>query len=684
VGQLVGQLARWCCKDMHVVILGVAIAAAASAALPVPAALARLPERSQQQAVAAEPGAPRDTWYVFKDGKVVWGTQHVRVESLPEGRRAFTIRTRMLTELFGTKQETTLRTELVIGPDLAPVSLKTDAAQLSGTSRIEGQVTDGGFVVTAKADDQVSTSTYAFNDELGLIADAALETWLHRLPSTTTKSRVRLLAHSSGSVSEVDVELVERNEHGSVWRIRSEGAPAPITMRLDAEGAVTEQVHRFPPMRISRHPDASEIALEHRRFPDREVLVFPVGRELPPLRRISELAVQLEWKAIEPKSFNLEDSRQSVRSLVTDEQGRTTAVVLVRRAAGTQTDCSIPVEGTEFARFLGDSDFIKPQDAEIVRTAKEIGAGVHSARAAAEAICTWVAKFIEPAMVAETLSGPEVLRRRVGKCTEYSTLFASLARSAGIPTRIVLGQRLFPGGNGMQWGGHMWNEVWVGEWIPVDASAGEFGGSPALLKFVHSDSVMGTQDIRWRLTESLAVAVLEVMEMPASADAADAPAVADGLHDGVWTNEARGIRFRLPDDSWRVEEQSAPGTLLLRLRPGEDKDPGASAMIHFTSFDLQQGVPPRMISQARINGNRASLESLEVQRDEETTVAGVPAHRTSFRGVPKGAPPLMVTELIWSMDGTGCLLNLIASEPLHEQWLPSLERIAASFEFLPG
>jgi len=686
------------------------MALAASAAIPVMAAHTRWPGPAQGQRLAAEPDGPRETWHVFKDGEIVWGTQHVRVESLPEGRRSFVIRTRMLTELLGTKQEMTTQSEVLVGPDLAPLRLMTETVQMSGASRIDGESTTTGFVVTARTGDETATSTISVNDELGLIADAALEEWLRRLPPTTTTSRVRLLASASGSVYEAAVALVERGDGGSVWRLQADGAIGAITIRLDADGAITEQMHRFPPLRIVRHADASGLPLVHRRFGDAELLVFPVDRELPPLRRVATLTVQVTWKDIDPDSFHLEDSRQSARSMTTDEQGRTTAVVVLRRAAETKTDCMRPVEGADLAGFLGETDFIKPHDPEIVSTAKEILDGVKSAgdaietsadadsgagntaasvgrsgsaRAATQAICAWVAEFIEPAMVAETLSGPEVLRRRVGKCTEYSTLFASLARSAGIPTRIVLGQRLFPGKSGMHWGGHMWNEVWVGEWIPVDASAAEVGGSPALLKLLHSDSVMGTQAIRWMLTESLGISVIEVTTTREGQGAVGDPNIVDGLHDGVWANTSRGIRFQLPDESWRVEDQSTPGTLLLRIRPSEDKDPGASAMIHFTSFDVNGGISPRVVCQARLNGHRASLASLEVRQDEPTSVAGAPAHRTSFRGVPKDAPPLMVTELIWSKNGTGCLLNLIAAEPLHEQWLPSLERIAATFEFLP-
>ena len=106
-------------------------------------------------------------------------------------------------------------------------------------------------------------------------------------------------------------------------------------------------------------------------------------------------------------------------------------------------------------------------------------------------------------MIAETLTGPEVLACRKGKCSEYSTLFASLARAVGIPTRIALGERMMPG----QWGGHMWNEVYVGRWIPVDASVNEVGTSFALVKLIDHESVEGTQPLRRALPASFGIAI---------------------------------------------------------------------------------------------------------------------------------------------------------------------------------
>lgn len=60
---------------------------------------------------------------------------------------------------------------------------------------------------------------------------------------------------------------------------------------------------------------------------------------------------------------------------------------------------------------------------------------------------------------------------RKGNCTDFHSLFMSLARAKGIPARFVIG---FPtsASNGVVTGYHCWAEFWLdGEgWVPVDAS----------------------------------------------------------------------------------------------------------------------------------------------------------------------------------------------------------------------
>lgn len=59
---------------------------------------------------------------------------------------------------------------------------------------------------------------------------------------------------------------------------------------------------------------------------------------------------------------------------------------------------------------------------------------------------------------------------RKGNCTDFHSLFMSLARAKGIPSRFVIG---FPmnAADGVVKGYHCWAEFWDGEgWVPVDAS----------------------------------------------------------------------------------------------------------------------------------------------------------------------------------------------------------------------
>lgn len=337
----------------------------------------------------------------------------------------------------------------------------------------------------------------------------------------------------------------------------------------------------------------------------------------------------------------------------------------------------LPLPAGEFKETLGETDFIRPSDERIAAVAREIVGTETSALAATRAICRWVSEYIEGAMIAETLSGPEVLERRTGKCTEYTTLFASLARAAGVPTRVALGQRRFNG----SWGGHMWNEVYVGEWIPVDASANEVGGSLNLLKFVHSDSVMGTQPLRWKLTESLSVAIEDFESEPRAAGAT--AGLETGLRDDVYCNVDYGFRFRLPSEQWRIDDGGDAGPLLVRLRPPDDAL-GDSMMIHLVAFGIGAGMPPKALTNARLNHHRTMLRDFELLQDEAVRVGGADGHRTRFRGVPHhdDAVPTHVTEVLWIQGETGCLLNLIATDERHEEYLARFEGILSTFEFL--
>jgi transglutaminase-like putative cysteine protease len=72
------------------------------------------------------------------------------------------------------------------------------------------------------------------------------------------------------------------------------------------------------------------------------------------------------------------------------------------------------------------------------------------------------------------------LTKKTGNCTDFHSLFASLAIASGIPTRMIYGSLLKPTLNGMQIDGsyHCWIQFFAPEygWLPLDVSLANIYG----------------------------------------------------------------------------------------------------------------------------------------------------------------------------------------------------------------
>ena len=84
-----------------------------------------------------------------------------------------------------------------------------------------------------------------------------------------------------------------------------------------------------------------------------------------------------------------------------------------------------------------------------------------------ENVAIWIWERLKPNL--PLLTAVEVAETRSGDCTEHSVLLAALLRSAGIPSRVVAGLV----GYGKSLVGHMWTEVHIEEWVPLDATRGK-------------------------------------------------------------------------------------------------------------------------------------------------------------------------------------------------------------------
>jgi hypothetical protein len=123
----------------------------------------------------------------------------------------------------------------------------------------------------------------------------------------------------------------------------------------------------------------------------------------------------------------------------------------------------------ERERWLKADLFVQSDHPDIIARAKTITDDL-SPLEAARALNDWVHGTVRKEPTASLPNALEVLRQRVGDCNEHTVLFAALARAAGIPTRLS---------TGLAWSSgafyyHAWAEVWLGEWIAIDPTFGQF------------------------------------------------------------------------------------------------------------------------------------------------------------------------------------------------------------------
>lgn len=138
---------------------------------------------------------------------------------------------------------------------------------------------------------------------------------------------------------------------------------------------------------------------------------------------------------------------------------------------------SVPAD---YRRFTAATGRTQSGDAGIRQLAESITQGAKAPFEKVALLAIYVNRHMDydEAMVGQEMDALWVKENMRGVCTEYSTLFAALARSIGIPVRYVSGYVYSDKYGG--WMGHAWAEAYVGKWVPVDPTWFEVGALDAM------------------------------------------------------------------------------------------------------------------------------------------------------------------------------------------------------------
>lgn len=303
-----------------------------------------------------------------------------------------------------------------------------------------------------------------------------------------------------------------------------------------------------------------------------DLLMVPGNIPIAHPYRSSNSQIRVRWREVADDQFNWIDNRQE---LVENTHSDGTHEVLLKIQKDNRdftNKITLPVTDKAFLPYLTETEFIHPSVPEVKELLKEIVGNEDDGWTVTQKLVKWVYKFLRYEPLILTLTTEEILDRKRGNCVEHAVLFASLARSAGLPTRLVLGERY----EADTWTGHMWNEVWLGEWIAVDPSHRQISPDALLLKFVDSDSVMGTQIVQRGLIGQLDIEIID-----AKFSSEDDIIINTGINAHIYSNADYQCQITCPE-SWRfaqlyegdttmhpVNEQNVQGHLWMSRIPNE-------------------------------------------------------------------------------------------------------------------
>jgi len=194
--------------------------------------------------------------------------------------------------------------------------------------------------------------------------------------------------------------------------------------------------------------------------------VEPTGAPIADQNRLSSLVLRMRAKTAGPID-NVKDDLKTANQTVEQKSAQELILTVAARRAGTEKPVVLPVKDPEFAADLKATAEFPANDENVKKQATEIAGNDLDAWSVAQKLADWTHQNLEWKSVARA-DAAQTLATREADCSEFSALFVAMARSLGLPARIVSGLAY----SGDTFGGHAWVEVWAGRWIELDPTWG--------------------------------------------------------------------------------------------------------------------------------------------------------------------------------------------------------------------
>jgi len=196
------------------------------------------------------------------------------------------------------------------------------------------------------------------------------------------------------------------------------------------------------------------------------VTIEPAGLPITDQNRLSSLVLKVRAKSPGPID-NIKDDIKTSDQTVEQNAANELLLTVAARRGGTDKRIDLPVKDPEFEPYLKSTPEFPAGDKQVKDQAVKIAGKDRDAWSVARKLADWTHKNLEWKQVIRA-SASQTLATREADCSEFSALFVTMARSLGLPARMVSGLAY----SGNSFGGHAWVEVWAGKWIELDPTWG--------------------------------------------------------------------------------------------------------------------------------------------------------------------------------------------------------------------
>ena len=248
------------------------------------------------------------------------------------------------------------------------------------------------------------------------------------------------------------ISSIARAFHGQSFYAAAtpSGATARLSVSLGREGRYSVEDVR----RIAKDDRPTNFVIE------------PRGLPVADQRRLEYLKLRVRAKA--PGVADSIKADLALEGQTADKISDNELIVTVRpRRFEEATRAQLPITGDEYKPFLEPTREMRSDDQSIVSQARQIAGEDRDSWSVARKLADWTFNNLKWKSVAYATAS-QTLATREADCLEFSELYVAMARSLGLPARIVSGIAYSDG----SFGGHAWVEVYVGRWVELDPTWG--------------------------------------------------------------------------------------------------------------------------------------------------------------------------------------------------------------------